>query len=174
MLQVLTCSPSYPCSASLDPVGGPRGVPLRSTIPRTTSQRLLRVPRPMPPIQSIPTTPEASSAKEKDLDPPGGRQDLQDSGSSAQEVWWLCSCRSLLQLPYLLSVPLPILVPVPRASLQVSQDSPQDQGGVERDSRPSLHFPCSVPDRYSWPESVRGLPERYRGYNTVYPGVGGP
>ncbi|XP_052042281.1 TOG array regulator of axonemal microtubules protein 2 isoform X3 [Apodemus sylvaticus] len=67
--------------ASLDPVGGSKGVPLRSTIPRTTSQRLLRVPRPMPPIQSIPTTPEASSAKEKDLDPPGGRQDLQDSGA---------------------------------------------------------------------------------------------
>ncbi|XP_029387513.1 TOG array regulator of axonemal microtubules protein 2 [Mus pahari] len=72
--------------ASLDPVGGPRGVPLRSTIPRTTSQRLLRVPRPMPPIQSIPTTPEASSAKEKDLNPPGGRQDLQDPEASAQEV----------------------------------------------------------------------------------------
>lgn len=71
----------------------------------------------MPPIQSIPTTPEASSAKEKDLDPPGGRQDL-------QEVCWLGSSRSLLQLPYLLSVPLPVLVPVPHASLQVSQDSP--------------------------------------------------
>ncbi|XP_031211959.1 TOG array regulator of axonemal microtubules protein 2 isoform X2 [Mastomys coucha] len=69
--------------ASLDPVGGPRGVPLRSTIPRTTSQRLLRVPRPMPPIQSIPTTPEASSAKEKDLDPPGGKQ---NPGASGQEV----------------------------------------------------------------------------------------
>ncbi|XP_076798368.1 TOG array regulator of axonemal microtubules protein 2 isoform X3 [Arvicanthis niloticus] len=70
--------------ASLDPVGGSRGVPLRSTIPRTTSQRLLRVPRPMPPIQSIPTTPEASSAKEKDLDPPGGRQDLQEVQISRQ------------------------------------------------------------------------------------------
>lgn len=173
MLQVLTCSPSCPCSASLDPVGGPRGVPLRSTIPRTSSQRLLRVPRPMPPIQSIPTTPEASSAKEKDLDPPEGRQDLQDLGSSAQEVWWFCSSRSLLQLSYLLSVLSLILVPVPRASLQVSQDSPQDQGGIERDSRPSLHFACSVPDCYSWPESVGGLPERYRGYNTVCPGVGG-
>ncbi|XP_051026038.1 TOG array regulator of axonemal microtubules protein 2 [Acomys russatus] len=72
--------------ASLDPGGGPKGVPLRSTIPRTTSQRLLRVPRPMPPIQSIPTTPEASSAKEKELDPPGGRQGLQALGASAQEV----------------------------------------------------------------------------------------
>lgn len=75
-----------PCSLSLGPGGGPKGVPLRSTIPRTTSQRLLRVARPMPPIQSIPTTPEASSAKEKDLDPPGGRQVLQDLGASAQEV----------------------------------------------------------------------------------------
>ncbi|XP_015864465.1 TOG array regulator of axonemal microtubules protein 2 isoform X1 [Peromyscus maniculatus bairdii] len=73
-------------ASSQDPGGGPRGVPLRSTIPRTTSQRLLRVARPMPPIQSIPTTPEASSVKEKDLDPPGARQHLQDSGTSAQEV----------------------------------------------------------------------------------------
>ncbi|KAL1783703.1 FAM179A isoform X4 [Sigmodon hispidus] len=72
--------------ASLDSGGGPKGVPLRSTIPRTTSQRLLRVARPMPPIQSIPTTPEASSAKEKDLDPPGGRQHLQDPGANAHEV----------------------------------------------------------------------------------------
>ncbi|KAM7325096.1 hypothetical protein ACRRTK_015349 [Alexandromys fortis] len=72
--------------ASLDPGGGPKGVPLRSIIPRTTSQRLLRVARPMPPIQSIPTTPEANSTKEKDLDPPGGRQHLQDSGANGQEV----------------------------------------------------------------------------------------
>ncbi|XP_030777700.1 TOG array regulator of axonemal microtubules protein 2 isoform X3 [Rhinopithecus roxellana] len=54
--------------ASLNPGGGPQGVPLWSTIPRATSQRLLRVPRPMPPIQSIPTTPEASGVKEKGLD----------------------------------------------------------------------------------------------------------
>ncbi|XP_040586775.1 TOG array regulator of axonemal microtubules protein 2 isoform X2 [Mesocricetus auratus] len=72
--------------ASPGPGGGPKGGPLRSTIPRTASQRLLRVARPMPPIQSIPTTPEASSAKENDLDPPGGRHVLQDSGASAQEV----------------------------------------------------------------------------------------
>uniref|UniRef100_A0A8C3WVT7 TOG array regulator of axonemal microtubules 2 n=1 Tax=Catagonus wagneri TaxID=51154 RepID=A0A8C3WVT7_9CETA len=61
--------------ASLDPVGGPRGVPLRTTIPRVTCQKLLRVPRPMPPIQSMPTTPEASGAKENGLDPPGSCQD---------------------------------------------------------------------------------------------------
>ncbi|KAF3826470.1 hypothetical protein GH733_008995 [Mirounga leonina] len=71
---------------SLDPVGGPRGVPLRSTIPRATSQRLLRAPRPMPPIQSIPTTPEAGGAKEKGLDPPGSSQGPQELRPGAQEV----------------------------------------------------------------------------------------
>ncbi|XP_030893045.1 TOG array regulator of axonemal microtubules protein 2-like [Leptonychotes weddellii] len=80
---------------SLDPVGGPRGVPLRSTIPRATSQRLLRAPRPMPPIQSIPTTPEAGGAKEKGLDPPGSSQGPQELRPGAQEepeddvAWWL-------------------------------------------------------------------------------------
>ncbi|XP_029792185.1 TOG array regulator of axonemal microtubules protein 2 isoform X2 [Suricata suricatta] len=71
---------------SLDPLRGPRGVPLRSTIPRATSQRLLRVPRPMPPIQSIPTTPEAGGAKEKGLDPPGSSQGPQELRPGAQEV----------------------------------------------------------------------------------------
>uniref|UniRef100_A0A8C0VZJ9 TOG domain-containing protein n=1 Tax=Castor canadensis TaxID=51338 RepID=A0A8C0VZJ9_CASCN len=72
--------------ASLDPGGGPKGIPLRSTIPRTTSQRLLRVPRPMPPIQSIPTTPEASGAKGKDLDQPKSQQAPQELRTGAQEV----------------------------------------------------------------------------------------
>ncbi|XP_037382812.1 TOG array regulator of axonemal microtubules protein 2 [Talpa occidentalis] len=72
--------------ASLDPGGGPKGVPLRSTIPRATSQRLLRVPRPMPPIQSIPTTPESSGAKEKGLDPPESGQGPQELRPGAQEV----------------------------------------------------------------------------------------
>uniref|UniRef100_A0A8C7BCS6 TOG array regulator of axonemal microtubules 2 n=1 Tax=Neovison vison TaxID=452646 RepID=A0A8C7BCS6_NEOVI len=72
--------------ASLDPLGGPRGVPLRSTIPRATSQRLLRAPRPMPPIQSIPTTPEAGGAKEKGLDPPGSSRGPQELRPGAQEV----------------------------------------------------------------------------------------
>lgn len=53
----------------------------------------------MPPIQSIPTTPEASSAKEKDLDPPGGRQDLQDPGASAQEVRQLCGLSFTILVP---------------------------------------------------------------------------
>ncbi|XP_042552708.1 TOG array regulator of axonemal microtubules protein 2 isoform X3 [Dipodomys spectabilis] len=72
--------------ASLDPIGGPKGVPLRSTVPRTTSQRLLRAPRPMPPIQSIPTTPEASGAQEKELDPPRSRQGPQELRAGAQQV----------------------------------------------------------------------------------------
>ncbi|XP_073752936.1 TOG array regulator of axonemal microtubules protein 2 [Callorhinus ursinus] len=71
---------------SLDPVGGPKGVPLRSTIPRATSQRLLRAPRPMPPIQSIPPTPEAGGAKEKGLDPPGSSQGPQELRPGAQEI----------------------------------------------------------------------------------------
>ncbi|XP_066234705.1 TOG array regulator of axonemal microtubules protein 2 isoform X1 [Saccopteryx leptura] len=72
--------------ASLDPGGGPKGAPLRSAIPRATSQRLLRVPRPMPPIQSIPTTPEASGTKETRLDHPGSSQGLQAGTPSVQEV----------------------------------------------------------------------------------------
>nr|XP_060479007.1 TOG array regulator of axonemal microtubules protein 2 [Panthera onca] len=71
---------------SLDPVGGPRGVPLRSFIPQATSQRLLRVPKPMPPIQSIPTTPEAGGAKENGLDLPGSSQGPQELRPGAQEV----------------------------------------------------------------------------------------
>ncbi|XP_019590822.2 TOG array regulator of axonemal microtubules protein 2 [Rhinolophus sinicus] len=72
--------------ASLDPGGGPKGVALRSAIPLATSQRLLRLPRPMPPIQSMPTTPEASGAKEKCQDPPGSIQGPQDRRPRAQEV----------------------------------------------------------------------------------------
>ena len=82
----LTYSPSLPHTASLDPGGGPKGVPLKTAIPRATSQRLLRVSRPMPPIQSIPTTPEASIAKEKGLDPPISRQGPQELRPGAQEV----------------------------------------------------------------------------------------
>ncbi|XP_006835231.1 PREDICTED: protein FAM179A [Chrysochloris asiatica] len=72
--------------ASLDPGGGLKGVPLKNTIPRTTLQRLLSVPRPMPPIQSIPTTPEAGGAKEKSPVPPGSSQGPQELRPGAQEV----------------------------------------------------------------------------------------
>lgn len=82
----LTYSPCPPHTASLDPGGAPKGVPLRTAIPRAASQRLLRVPRPMPPIQSLPTTPEASGTKDKGLDPPRSHQGPQELRPSAQEV----------------------------------------------------------------------------------------
>ncbi|XP_068420747.1 TOG array regulator of axonemal microtubules protein 2 isoform X3 [Eschrichtius robustus] len=72
--------------ASLDPGGAPKGVPLRTAVPRAASQRLLRVPRPMPPVQSIPTTPEASGAKDKGLHPPRSHQGPQELRPGAQEV----------------------------------------------------------------------------------------
>ncbi|XP_059799640.1 TOG array regulator of axonemal microtubules protein 2 isoform X1 [Balaenoptera ricei] len=72
--------------ASLDPGGAPKGVPLRTAVPRAASQRLLRVPRPMPPVQSTPTTPEACGAKDKGLHPPRSHQGPQELRPSAQEV----------------------------------------------------------------------------------------
>lgn len=72
--------------APLDLGGGPKGGPLRSAIPRATAQRLLRLPRPMPPIQSIPVTPESGGAKEKSLDPPVSIQGPQGRRSHTQEV----------------------------------------------------------------------------------------
>uniref|UniRef100_A0A8C9BQ35 TOG array regulator of axonemal microtubules 2 n=1 Tax=Phocoena sinus TaxID=42100 RepID=A0A8C9BQ35_PHOSS len=82
LLEDLAASPR----ASLDPGGAPKGVPLRTAIPRAASQRLLRVPRPMPPIQSLPTTPEASGTKDKGLDPPRSHQGPQELRPSAQEA----------------------------------------------------------------------------------------
>ncbi|XP_061067337.1 TOG array regulator of axonemal microtubules protein 2 isoform X2 [Eubalaena glacialis] len=82
LLEGLAASPR----ASLDPEGVPKGIPLRTAIPRAASQRLLRVPRPMPPIQSIPTTPEACRAKDKGLDPPRSHQGPQELRPGAQEV----------------------------------------------------------------------------------------
>uniref|UniRef100_A0A8C0CWZ0 TOG array regulator of axonemal microtubules 2 n=1 Tax=Balaenoptera musculus TaxID=9771 RepID=A0A8C0CWZ0_BALMU len=72
--------------ASLDPGGAPKGVPLRTAVPRAASQRLLRVPRPMPPVQNIPTTPEAGGAKDKGLHPPRSHQGPQELRPGAQEV----------------------------------------------------------------------------------------
>ncbi|XP_024901427.1 TOG array regulator of axonemal microtubules protein 2 isoform X2 [Pteropus alecto] len=72
--------------ASLDLGGGPKGGPLRSAIPRATAQRLLKLPRPMPPIQSIPATPESGGPKEKSLDPPTSIQGPQGRRSHTQEV----------------------------------------------------------------------------------------
>lgn len=103
-LPELTYCPSPPHAAPLDPGRGPKGVPLRSAIPQDSSQRLLRLLRPMPPIQSIPTTPEASGAKEKSPDPPGGTQRPQGRSPRAQEVRRLNRPESCLPiLPWFLS-----------------------------------------------------------------------
>lgn len=103
----------------------------------------------MPPIQSIPTTPEASSTKEKDLDLPGGRQHLQDSGASGREVRRFHSSGSLLKLSYLLFFPLPTLVPGPvhLCEIEIRMASRETQG---------CHFtsPRSIPDLHSWPRSL--------------------
>ncbi|KAM6179262.1 TOG array regulator of axonemal microtubules protein 2 [Erethizon dorsatum] len=122
--------------ASLDPGGGPKGVPLRSTVPRTTSQRLLRVPRPMPPIQSIPTTPEASGAKEKGLDPPGSGQGAQEPSASAQQrgrlPWTRPLCSQVRISPQYLhcndekmrkSLGGIVIPPIPKAGVSVGTSS---------------------------------------------------
>ncbi|XP_063552048.1 TOG array regulator of axonemal microtubules protein 2 isoform X3 [Gorilla gorilla gorilla] len=101
--------------ASLDPGGGPQGVPLHSTIPRATSQRLLRVPRPMPPIQSIPTTPEASRVKEKGLDLPGsipGPHELRPGAQEAQISWQYLHCNDEKMQKSLGAIVIP---PIPKA-----------------------------------------------------------
>ncbi|XP_048209556.1 TOG array regulator of axonemal microtubules protein 2 isoform X2 [Perognathus longimembris pacificus] len=108
---------------SLDPIGGPRGVPLRSTVPRTTSQRMLRAPRPMPPIQSIPTTPEASGAKEKELDPPRSRQGPQELRAGTQQVQvsqQYLHCKDEKMHKSLGSLVIP---PIPKAETQTAPPS---------------------------------------------------
>ncbi|XP_012925610.1 TOG array regulator of axonemal microtubules protein 2 isoform X1 [Heterocephalus glaber] len=121
--------------ASLDPGGGPRGAPLRSTVPRTTSQRLLRVPRPMPPIQSIPTTPEASGAKEKGLDPPGSGQGAQELRAGAQEVQispQYLHCNDEKMQKSLGGIVIP---PIPKAGVSVGT-SPRRPGPLPSPSAP--------------------------------------
>ncbi|XP_054403659.1 TOG array regulator of axonemal microtubules protein 2 [Pongo abelii] len=101
--------------ASLDPGAGPQGVPLRSTIPRAASQRLLRVPRPMPPIQSIPTTPEASGVKEKGLDPPRsipGPHELRPGAQEAQISQQYLHCNDEKMWKSLGGIMIP---PIPKA-----------------------------------------------------------
>ncbi|XP_001161801.3 TOG array regulator of axonemal microtubules protein 2 isoform X5 [Pan troglodytes] len=100
---------------SLDPGGGPQGVPLHSTIPRATSQRLLRVPRLMPPIQSIPTTPEASGVKEKGLDLPGsipGPHELRPGAQEAQISRQYLHCNDEKMQKSLGAIVIP---PIPKA-----------------------------------------------------------
>nr|XP_055108646.1 TOG array regulator of axonemal microtubules protein 2 isoform X2 [Symphalangus syndactylus] len=101
--------------ASLDPGGGSQGAPLRSIIPRATSQRLLRVPRLMPPIQSIPTTPEASGVKEKGLDPLGsipGPHELRPCAQEAQISRQYLHCNDEKMRKSLGAIMIP---PIPKA-----------------------------------------------------------
>uniref|UniRef100_A0A8C8YJ42 TOG array regulator of axonemal microtubules 2 n=1 Tax=Prolemur simus TaxID=1328070 RepID=A0A8C8YJ42_PROSS len=109
--------------ALLDPGGGPRGAALRSAIPRATSQRLLRVSRPMPPIQSIPTTPEASGAKEKGLDLSGSSQRPQELRPGTQEVqispqFLHCDDEKMWK-----SLGGFVVPPIPKAGVQVAASS---------------------------------------------------
>ncbi|XP_011811675.1 PREDICTED: protein FAM179A isoform X2 [Colobus angolensis palliatus] len=109
--------------ASLNPGGGPQGVPLWSTIPRATSQRLPRVPRLMPPIQSIPTTPEASGVKEKGLDLPGstpGPHELRPGVQEAQiSRQYLHCCDEKMQK----SLGGIVIPPIPKARLVAATPS---------------------------------------------------
>ncbi|XP_006880746.1 PREDICTED: protein FAM179A [Elephantulus edwardii] len=109
--------------APLDPGAGLKGVPLRNVIPRATSQRLLRVPRPMPPIQSIPATPEVGGAKEKGLDPPGSGQGPQELRPGAQEVhispqYLHCNDEKMQK-----SLGGAVIPPIPKASLPAGTSS---------------------------------------------------
>ncbi|KAM5143184.1 TOG array regulator of axonemal microtubules protein 2 isoform 3-T3 [Callospermophilus lateralis] len=125
--------------ALLDPGGGPKGVLLRSTIPRTTSQRLLKVPRPMPPIQSIPTTPEASGAKEKSLDLPGSGQGPQEVRARAQEVQispQYLHCNDEKMLKSLGGIVIP---PIPKAGMPVGTSS-RGSGSLPSPLPPGQHI----------------------------------
>ena len=145
----LTSSPSPPHTASLDPGGGPKGVPLRSAIPRATPQRLLRVPRPMPPIQSIPTTPEASGTKERSLDQPGSSQGPQERRPSVQKVRKLGYSESCLSVP--LSFLPSFINPCSQAQRYLRDvDEPEGLGA-------SSHLPHSSQHCYCWPGSSRWL-----------------
>ncbi|XP_003787612.2 TOG array regulator of axonemal microtubules protein 2 [Otolemur garnettii] len=104
--------------ASLDPGGGPKGAALRSTIPRATCQRLLRVPRPMPPIQSIPTTPEASGGKEKGLDQ--GPQELRPGTQEVQICPQFLHCNDDKMRKSLGGLVVP---PIPKVGVQVAASS---------------------------------------------------
>uniref|UniRef100_A0A7N4V2B4 TOG array regulator of axonemal microtubules 2 n=1 Tax=Sarcophilus harrisii TaxID=9305 RepID=A0A7N4V2B4_SARHA len=72
--------------ASLDPGGVTKGTSLKSAMPRSTSQRFLTVSRPMPPIQSIPTTPEAKGSLENGSAPQRISKSRLRATPAAQEV----------------------------------------------------------------------------------------
>lgn len=113
----------------------------RSGIPRATAQRLLRLPRPMPPIQSTPTTPEASGAKERGVDQPGGSQGPQERSPGVQEV--------RTRLPSVLLSSLPsFLTPFSRAP-RFSRGLPGAALGVGRVLGPHLTLPPAPPPTVS-------------------------
>uniref|UniRef100_F6V0V1 TOG array regulator of axonemal microtubules 2 n=1 Tax=Monodelphis domestica TaxID=13616 RepID=F6V0V1_MONDO len=72
--------------AFLDPGGGSKGPSLKSAIPRSTSQRLPMASRPMPPIQSIPTTPETKGSLDNGSGPLESSKGQPEATPAAQEV----------------------------------------------------------------------------------------
>ncbi|XP_032095081.1 TOG array regulator of axonemal microtubules protein 2 isoform X3 [Sapajus apella] len=151
--------------ASLDPGEGPQGVPLRSTMPRATSQRLLRLPRPMPPIQSIPTTPEASRAKEKGLDPLGSIQGPYKLRPGAQEVqisgqYLHCSDEKMQK-----SLGDVVILPIPKARTTPSHvpgslpsPLPPGQGDVAGRRAPRMRLAGKSGPREKTPASLEPKP----------------
>ncbi|XP_004452396.3 TOG array regulator of axonemal microtubules protein 2 [Dasypus novemcinctus] len=136
--------------ASLGPGGGPPGVPLRSAIPRATAQRLLRVSRPMPPIESMPATPEAGGAKEKGLDPPGSSRGPLELRPGAQEVQvspQYLHCRDEKMLKSLGGIVIP---PIPVAGLP--RGSAAAPGSLRSPLPPGLRAPRTRLARESGPQ----------------------
>nr|XP_036290770.1 TOG array regulator of axonemal microtubules protein 2 [Pipistrellus kuhlii]KAF6329404.1 TOG array regulator of axonemal microtubules 2 [Pipistrellus kuhlii] len=118
--------------APLDAGGGPRGVAPGGGIPRATSQRLLRLPRPMPPIESALTTPEAGAATERGADQPGGSPGPRERRPGAQAThtsrqYLHCSDQKMHQPPGGMVIP-----PIPKAGVPVGTAS------CTRGSLPSL------------------------------------
>uniref|UniRef100_A0A4X2LYQ2 TOG array regulator of axonemal microtubules 2 n=1 Tax=Vombatus ursinus TaxID=29139 RepID=A0A4X2LYQ2_VOMUR len=72
--------------ASLDARGVTKGTSLKSAVPQSTSQRLLTASRPMPPIRSIPTTPEVKGSLENASGPQGSSKSQLRATPAAQEV----------------------------------------------------------------------------------------
>ncbi|XP_044515531.1 TOG array regulator of axonemal microtubules protein 2 [Gracilinanus agilis] len=72
--------------AFLDPGGGSKGPSLKSAIPRSSSQRPPMASRPMPPIQSIPTTPETKGSLENGSGPLESSKGQPEATPAAQEV----------------------------------------------------------------------------------------
>ncbi|XP_043842638.1 TOG array regulator of axonemal microtubules protein 2 [Dromiciops gliroides] len=72
--------------AFLDPGGVTKGTSLKSAIPRSTAQRLLMASRPMPPIQSIPTTPEIKGSLENGPSTQGNTKAQPKATPATQEV----------------------------------------------------------------------------------------